>query len=431
MAMPPASAVAPVRRWNQGRAEAARLRIGRRAHPARRRATSDPAAGAAAAVPGARPGGLRHLRADPACQHRCVPVEVVSPVLVGRERELAQLRAALRRTAAGEPVVVLLGGEAGVGKSRLLEAAFGGVRRGPACSPAAASSSAARACRWCRSWRRCGRWSGRRRPPSSTGCSGPARRELARLLPELAPDDVPPSARRRAARRSCSSCVLGRAGPARRASGRWCWSSRTCTGPTAPRWTWSPSWCARCRAPGCCCVLTYRSDEVDRRSPLRPLLVGLGAAARVSSASSSSGSAGRRSPPRWRRSSARRAGRRRWSTSSSTAPRATRSSSRNWCAPCATAPRARPAAVPARRAALPGRAAVRAGAAAAAHRRRRRPVGARAPAGRGGRGVGGRAVRGAARGGGRLAAGRRRHRPRLRLPARADPRRRLRGPAAR
>src|SRR4051794_38098563 len=52
--------------------------------------------------------------------------DVVSPVLVGRERELARIRAAVDRTVGGEPGVVLLGGEAGVGKSRLVEAALAG-----------------------------------------------------------------------------------------------------------------------------------------------------------------------------------------------------------------------------------------------------------------------------------------------------------------
>jgi len=45
----------------------------------------------------------------------------VSPIFVGRQEELARLRSAFARTAAGEPQTVLIGGEAGIGKSRLVE----------------------------------------------------------------------------------------------------------------------------------------------------------------------------------------------------------------------------------------------------------------------------------------------------------------------
>ncbi len=45
----------------------------------------------------------------------------VSPIFVGRQHELARLRAAHVRTMAGEPQTVLIGGEAGIGKSRLVE----------------------------------------------------------------------------------------------------------------------------------------------------------------------------------------------------------------------------------------------------------------------------------------------------------------------
>jgi len=45
----------------------------------------------------------------------------VSREFIGRKSELAKLRAALERSAAGSPQTVLLGGEAGVGKSRLVE----------------------------------------------------------------------------------------------------------------------------------------------------------------------------------------------------------------------------------------------------------------------------------------------------------------------
>ncbi|MFL6115658.1 MAG: ATP-binding protein, partial [Catenulispora sp.] len=44
-----------------------------------------------------------------------------SEVLVGREADLAALRDALKRTRSAEPSAVLIGGEAGVGKTRLVE----------------------------------------------------------------------------------------------------------------------------------------------------------------------------------------------------------------------------------------------------------------------------------------------------------------------
>ena len=45
---------------------------------------------------------------------------VSSPVFVGRLEELERLKAAWTRAMNGEPAVVLLGGEAGVGKTRLV-----------------------------------------------------------------------------------------------------------------------------------------------------------------------------------------------------------------------------------------------------------------------------------------------------------------------
>ncbi|MEV0156897.1 AAA family ATPase [Micromonospora sp. NPDC050686] len=56
-------------------------------------------------------------------------VRASSTVLVGRQRELAALRAALVRAGADEPTTVLVGGEAGVGKTRLLDE-FGAVAAG-------------------------------------------------------------------------------------------------------------------------------------------------------------------------------------------------------------------------------------------------------------------------------------------------------------
>lgn len=58
---------------------------------------------------------------------------LTSPGLVGRAAQLGELRAALKTAEAGQPVTVLLSGEAGVGKTRLVsefaaEAVSGGVR---------------------------------------------------------------------------------------------------------------------------------------------------------------------------------------------------------------------------------------------------------------------------------------------------------------
>lgn len=50
-----------------------------------------------------------------------VTARAASTVLVGRQPELAALRDALARARTGEPATVLVGGEAGVGKTRLLE----------------------------------------------------------------------------------------------------------------------------------------------------------------------------------------------------------------------------------------------------------------------------------------------------------------------
>ena len=122
-----------------------------------------------------------------------MPVEAVSPVLVGREHELAQLRSALTQTSAGDPCVVLVGGEAGVGKSRLLDAAFGTaptadfrvltggcIELGGEGLPLVPLVEALRTLV-------------RTTPEADLdGFLGPARRELARLLPELARDEAAP-----------------------------------------------------------------------------------------------------------------------------------------------------------------------------------------------------------------------------------------------
>lgn len=115
------------------------------------------------------------------------PVETrsVSPVFVGRADELNALSDALARAAAGEPQALLIGGEAGVGKTRLVEefatdacrqgavVALGGcVEIGADGLPFAPFSTALRALR-------------RELPDEMTAAAAGQEEELARLLPEL------------------------------------------------------------------------------------------------------------------------------------------------------------------------------------------------------------------------------------------------------
>ncbi|MFJ4536357.1 AAA family ATPase [Streptomyces tibetensis] len=115
------------------------------------------------------------------------PVETqsVSPVFVGRAEELGTLYDALARACEGEPQALLLGGEAGVGKTRLVEefaaaarrrgavVALGGcVEIGADGLPFAPFSTALRALR-------------RELPGELAAASAGQEEELARLLPEL------------------------------------------------------------------------------------------------------------------------------------------------------------------------------------------------------------------------------------------------------
>ncbi|MFF4018476.1 AAA family ATPase [Streptomyces sp. NPDC001843] len=115
------------------------------------------------------------------------PVETrsVSPVFVGRTGELGVLNDALARAAAGEPQALVIGGEAGVGKTRLVEefataagrqdavVALGGcVEIGADGLPFAPFSTALRALR-------------QALPDELAAAAAGQEEELARLLPEL------------------------------------------------------------------------------------------------------------------------------------------------------------------------------------------------------------------------------------------------------
>ncbi|MEG8277876.1 helix-turn-helix transcriptional regulator [Streptomyces sp. AHA2] len=114
-----------------------------------------------------------------------VETRSVSPVFVGRAEELGTLHDALARCGAGEPQALVLGGEAGVGKTRLVEefaaaarargavVALGGcVEIGADGLPFAPFSTALRALR-------------RELPSELADAARGQEEELARLLPEL------------------------------------------------------------------------------------------------------------------------------------------------------------------------------------------------------------------------------------------------------
>ncbi|WP_406133161.1 AAA family ATPase [Streptomyces zaomyceticus] len=114
-----------------------------------------------------------------------VETRSVSPVFVGRAGELTALTEALSRATAGEPQALLIGGEAGVGKTRLIEefldtaceqgavVALGGcVELGADGLPFAPFATALRSLR-------------RRLPDELTAAADGQEAELARLLPEL------------------------------------------------------------------------------------------------------------------------------------------------------------------------------------------------------------------------------------------------------
>ena len=108
-----------------------------------------------------------------------------SPVFVARTAEIELLDAALARAAAGRPSVVVLGGEAGIGKTRLLEEFKARVRDGAVvvigrCFPDSADDSPYG------SFADLFRDLVRQTPPDRLAMIlGPARAELGLVVPEL------------------------------------------------------------------------------------------------------------------------------------------------------------------------------------------------------------------------------------------------------
>jgi DNA-binding NarL/FixJ family response regulator len=195
----------------------------------------------------------------------------VSPVLVGRRSELARLRALLGRAAGGGTAVALLGGEAGVGKSRLVReltrtADSLGVRvlSGGCAELGCAGLALAPLVDVLRAVVR----------TASAGeldrLIGPARREFARLLPELDPSVAAESAAEGPPARLLEHVLalitrLAARQPLLLIIEDLHWADRSTRDLVVFLVRTLPEL-------GVLLLLTYRSDELHRRHPLRPLL---------------------------------------------------------------------------------------------------------------------------------------------------------------
>ena len=200
---------------------------------------------------------------------------------VGRTEELARLRELLARAADGHPLVVLIGGEAGVGKTRLTDHLAGtaseqGVRvlrggcvpLGEGGVPFAPVTEALR---------------GLARdldPGELEAVAGPARADLARLLPDLAWGGEAPTGAAGAGQGRLFELLLGVVERlAAKAPLLWVmedlhWADRSTRDLVA-------FLAASLRSGRVLLVLTFRSDELHRLHPLRGLLAELARNRRV------------------------------------------------------------------------------------------------------------------------------------------------------
>jgi DNA-binding CsgD family transcriptional regulator/tetratricopeptide (TPR) repeat protein len=199
---------------------------------------------------------------------------VSSPVLVGRDVEAAQLRAALERAAAGRPAIVVVAGEAGVGKTRLVAellgqaGELGAVALTGGCLDVGdgvlAYAPMVEALR---------PLVGMLGQGELERVLGGARGELARLVPELGSPDAGRPAEAPLAPTRLFELLLGvlhrlaERGPVLLVVEDLHWadqSTRDLVG-----------FLVRNLRGGVALVLTYRSDELHRRHPLRPFLAEL------------------------------------------------------------------------------------------------------------------------------------------------------------
>jgi DNA-binding CsgD family transcriptional regulator len=177
----------------------------------------------------------------------------VTDALIGRQRETAWLTEAVSDALGGHGALLLLAGEAGVGKTHLAEAALLGapLLRGAAQPPGAAAYGPVVAAL---------RWALRGDPAALNGC-GPLRAHLAMLLPELGP---PAPTSDRATMFEAIRCALCGLAPALVLLDDLQWSD----GATLELLS---ALAAPLRELPLLVVAAYRSDEIGRGHPLRRL----------------------------------------------------------------------------------------------------------------------------------------------------------------
>jgi predicted ATPase len=197
---------------------------------------------------------------------------------VGRIGELAELEHALRDASEGRPAVVLLGGESGIGKTRLVSEFAGRVTAGEDDSalvlrgegveqregelPYAPLLSALRPL-------------ARTHHPALAQLSPASRAELATLVPALADEGASPKRDREPGDqlRLFEAVlelldIIGTSTPVAFVLEDMHWADRSTRALTAHI-------ARNVRAERVLLVLTYRTDELHRRHPLRPLLAEL------------------------------------------------------------------------------------------------------------------------------------------------------------
>ena len=173
--------------------------------------------------------------------------EFPGSAFVGRTAELGRLDAALERAEQQRPQVVLVAGEAGVGKSRLLLALADRARgRGMRVLAGGCVELGDIGLAYLPVLDALRELAGDPEEARLLAAAATTAPGLGRLLPGIKPAGLTGGGLDQLQVLDAVRAVL--VGLAERSRCWWCW--RTCTGPTGPPGTWSPSWPARCGRAG-------------------------------------------------------------------------------------------------------------------------------------------------------------------------------------